>query len=99
MPAEGDSPAGWTWRFDPQFWAHFDRGDLAEGLIARARAPIGIIHGVHSALLTPERVAEMTAAIPDLRFVTGLPHAAHHVMVDDPLGLIDAIRDGLPKLG
>ncbi|QDM40540.1 alpha/beta hydrolase [Altererythrobacter sp. TH136] len=99
VPAEGDSPAGWTWRFDPQFWAHFDRGDLAEGLIARARAPIGIIHGVHSALLTPERVAEMTAAIPDLRFVTGLPHAAHHVMVDDPLGLIDAIRDGLPKLG
>ena len=28
----------------------------------------------------------------------GLPDAAHHVMVDDPLGVIDAIRDGLPKL-
>ena len=40
----------------------------------------------------------MKAAIPDLRFVTGLPDAAHHVMVDDPLGVIDAIRDGLPKL-
>lgn len=99
VDATADRPAGWTWRFDPQFWSKFDRGELAEGLVARAQAPVGIVYGEQSALLTPDRVAEMKAAIPDLRFVTGLPHAAHHVMVDDPLGLIDAIREGLPKLG
>jgi pimeloyl-ACP methyl ester carboxylesterase len=98
VPATDDAPAGWTWRFDPQFWSKFERSDLAEELVTRARAPIGIIYGERSALLTPERVTEMKAAIPDLRFVTGLPHAAHHVMVDDPLGVIDAIRDGIPKL-
>lgn len=98
VPATADQPAGWTWRFDPRFWQHFDRGDLAGDLITRARAPIGMIHGERSALLTPAVVAEMRAAIPDLRFATGLPGAAHHVMVDDPLGLIDAIRDGIPKL-
>jgi len=98
VPATADQPAGWTWRFDPQFWQHFERGDLAEELVTRAKAPIGMIYGEQSALLTPERVAEMKAAIPDLRFVTGLPDAAHHVMVDDPLGVIDAIREGLPKL-
>ncbi|WP_120717493.1 alpha/beta fold hydrolase [Tsuneonella amylolytica] len=98
LPATADQPAGWSWRFDPRFWSKFDRGDLAEGLVARARAPIGIIYGAHSAIMTPDRVAEMKAAIPDLRFATALPDAAHHVMVDDPLGLIDAIREGLPKL-
>ncbi len=98
VPASADAPAGWTWRFDPQFWKHFDRDDLAEELITRARAPIGMIYGEQSALLPPGRVAEMRAAIPDLRFVTGLPDAHHHVMVDDPLGVIDAIRDGLPLL-
>jgi pimeloyl-ACP methyl ester carboxylesterase len=98
VPETPDAPAGWTWRFDPQFWNHFERGDLAEELVTRARAPIGMIYGELSALLTPERVAEMKAAIPDLRFATGLPNAHHHVMVDDPLALIDAIRDGLPKL-
>lgn len=98
VPPTTDAPSAWTWRFDPQFWSHFDRGDLAHELVSRARAPIGIVYGEESALLTPSRVAEMKAAIPDLRFAKGLPGAHHHVMVDDPLALIDAVLEGLPLL-
>ena len=93
-----DSPGGWTWRFDPQFWAHLDRQNIADNLVTRSRLPLGIIYGELSALLTPERVEEIKAKVPDCRFVTGLAHAHHHVMVDQPQALVEAIQAGLPKL-
>ena len=29
VPETHEARGGWTWRFDPQFWGHFERGDLA----------------------------------------------------------------------
>ena len=98
VPATVESPGGWTWRFDPQFWARLDRQDLGQDLITRSRVPLGIIHGELSALLPHDRVEEILAMVPDCRFVTGVAHAHHHVMVDEPLALVEAIRAGLPKL-
>jgi len=98
MPETAESRGGWTWRFDPRFWSRFDRIGLAEDLVARSRAPIGIVYGELSALLPPDRVAEMVAMVPDCRFVTAIPDAHHHVMVDDPLAVASAIREGLPRL-
>jgi pimeloyl-ACP methyl ester carboxylesterase len=98
VPDTDESPGGWTWRFDPQFWAHFDREDLAPDLVSRSRVPLGIIYGEWSALLPHDRVEETTAMVPDCRFVTAVAHAHHHVMVDEPQALVEAIRAGLPKL-
>jgi pimeloyl-ACP methyl ester carboxylesterase len=95
VPETEDAPAGWTWRFDPQFWANFTRGDLAPS----PQVPTGIIIGGKSALFPPGRLEELQSIVPDLRFTRVIEQAHHHVLVDHPLELVAAIREGLPRLG
>ncbi|WP_198152621.1 alpha/beta fold hydrolase [Tsuneonella dongtanensis] len=94
VPETEDAPGGWTWRFDPQFWQHFERGDLGPS----PKVPIGLIVGGKSALFPTGRLEELQAIVEDLRFTTVVAEAYHHVLVDHPLELIEAIREGLPKL-
>ncbi|MGN6500109.1 MAG: alpha/beta fold hydrolase [Tsuneonella sp.] len=94
VPETDEAPGGWTWRFDPQFWAKFERGDLA----ASPKVPAGVIVGGQSALFPPGRLEELQAIIPDLRFTTVIEDAYHHILVDHPLELVAAIREGLPLL-
>jgi pimeloyl-ACP methyl ester carboxylesterase len=94
VPETDEVPGGWTWRFDPQFWAKFERGDLA----ASPKVPAGVIVGGQSALFPPGRLEDLQAIIPDLRFTTVIEDAYHHILVDHPLELVAAIREGLPLL-
>jgi pimeloyl-ACP methyl ester carboxylesterase len=96
VPETDDAPGGWTWRFDPQFWAKFDRGDGDLGAVPKV--PCGIIVGEKSALFPDGRLDELKDMIPDLRFTTVVKDAYHHVLADHPLELVAAIREGLPKL-
>ena len=89
-----EAPGGWTWRFDPQFWAKFERGDM--GL--SPNVPVGIIVGEHSALFPQGRLEDLQAIVPDCRFTRVIEGAHHHVLVDRPLELVAAIREGLPLL-
>ncbi|MGX7953186.1 alpha/beta fold hydrolase [Tsuneonella sp. HG249] len=94
VPETDADPGGWTWRFDPQFWAHFDRGSLS----ARPVAPMGVIYGADSLLFPDGRLEELVELLDDCRFVTAIPDAGHHIMVDKPLEMIAAIREGLVEL-
>lgn len=94
VPETDEAPGGWTWRFDPQFWAHFTRGDFS----ARPQVPMGVIVGELSALFPPGALEDLQALIPDLRFTTVIEGAHHHVLVDRPLELVAAIRNGLALL-
>lgn len=96
VPETDEVPGGWTWRFDPQFWAKFDRGNGDLGAIPQV--PCGIVVGEKSALFPEGRLEELKDMIPDLRFTTVVPDAYHHVLADHPLELVAAIREGLPKL-
>ena len=98
VPEFGEDSGGWTWRFDPQFWARFNREDIGPDLVAQSRVPLGIIYGELSTLLPFDRLEEIRAMVPDCRFVTGVANAHHHVMVDEPLALVAAIRAGLRQL-
>lgn len=86
---------GWTWRFDPRIWAKLDRSQLGPDLLARAAVPVGLIHGEHSVIVTPERLADVKPDMRDCRFAVAIPDAGHHVMADQPIALIAAIRVGL----
>ena len=89
--------AGWTWRFDPQMWATLDRSG-ADPLVEQANVPFGILYGEQSELVTADHVATLAARLPDCRFVAAIPHARHHIMVDQPLALVAALRVGLAAL-
>ncbi len=89
----------WTWRFDPRIWSKFDRSQQTPDLLARATVPLGLIFGEQSVVVTPERLADVVGDIADCRFVTAIPDAGHHVMADQPIALIAALRTGLGALG
>jgi pimeloyl-ACP methyl ester carboxylesterase len=80
----------WTWRFDPKV-APVGPGDAARAL-AQAACPMAVGWGADSALVTPEvarYVCELAGpAAPRIE----IPAARHHVMVDQPLALVAALR-------
>jgi pimeloyl-ACP methyl ester carboxylesterase len=82
---------GWIWKFDPKTWQRFYIGDVAERL-KQISCRIGILRGENS-LIFPHEVGEymfnlLGRAVP----VIEIPEAQHHVMLDQPLAFIAAIR-------
>jgi pimeloyl-ACP methyl ester carboxylesterase len=97
LPAEGDQPAGWTWRFDPNLWTTMDRSGI-DALVERIEAPIALIYGEQSSLVSAELVAGMRDRLPNCPIAIAIPGARHHIMVDQPLALVAALRVAIPAL-
>jgi pimeloyl-ACP methyl ester carboxylesterase len=90
VPAADGHGDAWTWRFDPLV-APVGPGNPARAL-TEAACPVAIGWGSESALVTPAVVqytCELAGpAAPRLE----IPAARHHVMVDQPLALVSALR-------
>jgi pimeloyl-ACP methyl ester carboxylesterase len=90
VPSERGVAPAWTWRFDPKV-APVGPGNAAQAL-AEAACPVAIGWGAESALVTPEvarYVGELAGpAAPRIE----IPGAHHHLMVDQPLALVSALR-------
>ena len=82
---------GWTWAFDPFLWSRFEVGD-GRALLAHPKCPAALIWGEQSLLLSPERVAAMRASMPAGSPAICIPDSEHHVMIDQPIALITALR-------
>jgi pimeloyl-ACP methyl ester carboxylesterase len=83
---------GWTWRFDPFLWHRFEVGD-APSLLADPRCPVALVWGERSMLMPPDRIASMLALLPPGTPAVPIPDAEHHVMIDQPLAFVSALRD------
>ena len=87
---DGTPGLGWTWRFDPRV-ADVHPGNPVRSLQAAA-CPVAVMWGGGSALVTPEVAAYIAALTkPDAPHIE-IPGARHHVMVDQPLALVTALR-------
>ena len=83
--------AGWTWRFDPLLrQLPPPEGDIQ--MLARIAVPVDYIHGECSAVVSADRVRRIVDAIPGARGPVTLARAHHHLMLDQPLALIAALR-------
>ncbi len=82
---------GWRWRFDPHQWRRMSFGRPANDL-AGARAPLVLVRGVHSALVTPDVYAYQRTLAPAGTPAIEIPGAWHHVMIDQPLAFVAALR-------
>ena len=84
-----DGEKGFTWRFDPMLFPHLDRSAIME-LIGKKPGPVSHIYGDRS------NVIERSGGRPDIlgadvpKIV--IPDSEHHIMVDQPLALVAAIR-------
>lgn len=89
----GESTSGVTWKFDPFIFskliAEWDRMDLTR---LETKCPIVFMRGEHSELVTPAAADSMQAIQdPPIPMIT-VPDAYHHVMLDQPLAFVSAVR-------
>ncbi len=89
---DDDSP-GWAWKFDPNLWAKmtYDMRAAVE-TISEFNCPVAIIRGEKSLLVSDETWAYMCKAFPGRTPRFSIPEARHHVMLDQPLALVSALR-------
>jgi pimeloyl-ACP methyl ester carboxylesterase len=83
--------SGWTWRFDPYLWRRYRTSNPADDLAA-ATCPIAIIRGSHSKVMTEEIAAFASSIAPAGSPLVEIPEAHHHVIIDQPLAFVAALR-------
>lgn len=82
---------GWTWKFDPFMWSRLARTDANDDL-ARATCPVVMMWGGTSSLFSADTIAYVKKNAPARTRFVEIPEAAHHVMADQPLALVAAVR-------
>lgn len=82
---------GWRWKFDPQIWRDFSVGDL-EAQLRDTKCRIAFFRGENSFLMPPEIGNFMSSLLGRTAPVVEIPGAQHHVMLDQPLALVAALR-------
>ncbi|MEJ7935997.1 alpha/beta hydrolase [Sphingobium sp. AN558] len=87
---EEDGTAGWRWCIDPSLWEKLHWHDKWHAL-THARCPLAIIRGEESCLVTGEQFEIVQAHTPAETLFETIPGAGHHVMLDQPLAVIDLI--------
>ena len=83
--------ARFTWKFDPAIWRDFSIGDTAARLKA-TKCRIAVFRGENSVLMPPEIGDYMFNLLGRAAPMVEIPVAQHHVMLDQPLALVAALR-------
>ncbi len=88
-----DGSDGWTWKFDPGLWSKLDRSAMNEVSNANA-APLAHIYGDKSNIMRRRASGGVSPSspIPASAPHIAIPDSEHHIMVDQPLALVAAIR-------
>jgi pimeloyl-ACP methyl ester carboxylesterase len=82
---------GYTWKFDdtkPRLTVHHN----VSTMLARIVTPVSYVYGDASAIVSHEHAAEIVAHIPNCRGPIEIPESHHHVLLDQPLSLVAALR-------
>ena len=82
---------GWTWRFDHKLWSTLDRSMVPQ-LAAGVSCPMAYLYGDRSTLVDDDALARMEVVLPKGTPVIAVPDSAHHVLIDQPLGLVAALK-------
>ena len=78
---------GWTWKFDPRIFGSQQPRELLTRLDCRV-ALLRAEHGIVSAEMSEVMYDRLGRAAP----VIEIPAAGHHIMLDQPIALVAAIR-------
>jgi pimeloyl-ACP methyl ester carboxylesterase len=86
-----ETEGGFTWKFDPFLWSEFEAQDGTD-LLKAPQCPVALMWGEQSELVHGGLVADMAARMPPGSKLVPIPQAYHHVMADQPLALVAALR-------
>ena len=84
-PTEG----GWTWKFDPTFFGNLT--DITPQILAAVSCRVAVLQA-QNGLVTPDIGQHMYELLGRTAPVIELPLAYHHVMLDQPIALVTAVR-------
>jgi len=82
---------GFRWKFADDLSPDILEVD-GPSVLRRIEVPLTYLHGEHSQVGTSARAAEIVRLIRGARGPIAIPEAHHHVMLDQPLALIAALR-------
>ena len=89
-----DGQTGWTWKFDPSIWRRFDAMERTDAMFTAITCPLSVMRGEQS-VLVPERTWDYMRELRGDATMISIPEAQHHVMLDQPLGFVAAVRTQL----
>jgi len=81
---------GWTWKFDPELFKH-TLVSLRDQL-ASVRCRVALFRGEHSVTVPPDTAAYMYDLMDKNAPVVTIPEAHHHLILDQPLAFVAALR-------
>lgn len=82
---------GYSWKFDPAIWRSFSIGDTSARL-RETKCRIAVFRGEHSVLMPPEIGEYMFNILGRAAPMVEIPQAQHHIMLDQPLAFVAALR-------
>ena len=82
---------GWTWKFDPRVFLRARKGSLRDYL-AKVGCRVALMRGEFSVIVPPETGQYMYELLQRNAPVVEIPQAHHHLILDQPLAFIAALR-------
>jgi pimeloyl-ACP methyl ester carboxylesterase len=83
--------AGWTWKFDRRVFQRFMREERS-AYLAKVKSRVAVLHGQFSAIVTPDVTDYMSDLLGRNAPFVEIPQAHHHLLLDQPLAFIAAVR-------
>ena len=83
---------GWTWKFDPGVFQRSSSQQGTNEYLAQIRGRIAVLHGQHSAIVTDDVIEYMNELLGRTAPFVEIPQAYHHLLLDQPLAFIAAVR-------
>ena len=85
-----ETDEGWTWKFDPKVFQHTLR-PLRDQL-ASVSCRVALIRGDLSVVVPPDTADYMYDLMGRSAPVISIPEAHHHLILDQPLAFVSALR-------
>jgi pimeloyl-ACP methyl ester carboxylesterase len=82
---------GWTWKFDPRVFLRSRKGSMRDYL-AGVRCRVALMRGEFSSIVPPETGEYMYGLLNRNAPLVEIPQAHHHLILDQPLAFIAALR-------
>jgi pimeloyl-ACP methyl ester carboxylesterase len=82
---------GWTRKFDDQLFKDFQVGNMSAEL-GKLTCRVGVIYGDRSELFTPGIASHMFQVLRRGAPFIAIPEAHHHLLLDQPLAFVAAVR-------
>lgn len=85
---------GWTWKFDPGVFVKFEFEKRTNRMLQDVTCRLAVMRGEDSVLVS-DRIWDYMRGLRDDMDMVSIPAAQHHVMLDQPLAFIEAVKGQL----